>query len=160
MSNISSRIVARFVVGFGLAVLYAAIISSNYAKSFDDVLAPVRQAPEKCHSVEGIHAWAFQARALYDKPGLPTKLGLEPVGKTAESFKCGKHKSTVYLYSYSNPPAAEKAMSGIKRYIWGRAHRSIWHLEGPEIIFASDDIVVVVSGKRPKSLAALLAPRK
>lgn len=139
-----------------LALLLPAI-HVGYAKSFEDVLAPVKQTAGSCQPTEGSYGYSSQARALYDKEGLAAKLGLEPVDKTAQSFECGKDKSTVYLYSYPNVTAAEKAAKGIKEYIWGGTRRSTHH---PEYIFTSGDVVVVVSGQKPKSLADLLVPPK
>jgi len=137
-----------------LGVVLTAVIGSGHAATFEDVLAPLQTATEKCRPIDGVHAWSSQARSLYEKEGLAKTLNLEPVHKVYKSFECGGSKSTVYLYEYASPPEGVKAMAGIQTYIWGGRRRSGHH---PEFIFTVENVVVVVSGYRPKEAANILA---
>lgn len=136
-------------------VALTALIGVAHALTFDEVLAPLRRVTDKCQPIEGVHAWSSQARSLYEKEGLAKTLNLESVAKASESFQCGRSKATVYLYSYATPLEAQKALPGVKTYIWGDTHRTIHH---PEFIFAVDNVVVVVSGYKPKAVAEVLMP--
>jgi tetratricopeptide (TPR) repeat protein len=52
----------------------------------------------------------------------------------------------VYVYLYSDPPAAQDALHTIQTFIWGEKHKSNLH---PEDIFTAENAVVVVSGEKP-----------
>src|SRR5262245_32366765 len=145
-----------YIHSLGIFLLLASSGSAS-AASIEEVLAPARQATSECHEIEGQHACSSQARALYNKEGLAKTLNLEPVSKSMQSFECKGEQSTAYLYTYTDAAGAKKAESGIKTYIWGGSSRSSHH---PEYIFTVDNVVVVVSGAKPKHLANLLGATK
>jgi hypothetical protein len=131
-------------------------MTSARAASFDEILSPLGTPTSQCREIEGVHAYSSQAPRLYEKEFAAT-LNLASEASAARSFECKGSKATVYLYSYAGAPEAQKAEAGIKTYIWGGSTRSTYH---PEYIFTVDNIVVVVSGAKPKYIASLLAPKK
>jgi len=141
--GLSFASLALFVMGFNIPA---------DAVTFDEILAPLRNAEGKCRAIEGVHTWSMQARDLYEMDLLKT-LHLEALDKTYESYECGNHKATVYLYRYSDVPKARDALRGIRTVIWGEQHKSYHH---PEDIFVAENVVVVVSGEKPGPVTDVL----
>jgi hypothetical protein len=125
------------------------------ATTLDEVIRPVHDLGEKCQPIDGEHAWSLQARTMYSRNMAGTMDGTstQPVEKRYESFQCEKQKLTVYMYRYANDTQSASALEGAKILVWGGKSPN-WH--HPERMFTIGNILVVVSGSKPKFLANVI----
>ena len=144
----------RFKPSLLLMVLITSMnIAMVYAAVNEDVMIPAKALQGECKLITGDYGHSIQARALFTEDEKTSILYPYPEEKTCQSIQCGKKKATIYYYQYQNISDALKSLDGIKTFIWGEDQPS-WH--HPELIFAKDNIVIVVSSSKPKPFEKLL----
>lgn len=125
------------------------------AMTLDEVIRPVHDLGDQCQSIEGEHGWSLQASTMYSLNLANTMdaNSTQPIEKNYESFQCGKQKLTVYMYRYANEAQAASALEGAKILVWGGKGPNYHH---PERIFTIGNVLVVVSGSKPKPVADVI----
>lgn len=100
-----------------------------------------------CSVINGEHAVTTEASTHYAMAeDVPTS-GAPVWDKRYQSFDCEGATSTIYFYQYPTRRDVERAQGPIEAMIWGSDEPSDDH---PELIFAIDNILIVVSSEDPK----------
>ena len=120
-----------------------------FAGSLKTLMLTSGEIPTDCSQIEGEHAKSPQATIEYSVGNAASIHDTTLVDKAFQSFKCGDVKGTIYFYEYHDDEDIKALLDITQRLIWGDSRRSGMH---PELIYGIGNVVVVVSGRKPKGL--------
>ena len=112
------------------------------------MLDPESVSPE-CVPIDGEHGYSIQAHTEYALDLTADMHEVPLLDKALQSFRCGNHKGTVYYYEYHRLANMHRLRETTGQLIWGGRKPNSHH---PERIFTIQNIVVVVSSRKPKVL--------
>ena len=140
----------KFLGGTGRFVATALIIATGAFTAEAATIQELLLNPHKlkgCSEITGEHAVSVEASTHYASAEDVPTAGAPVWSKRYQSFECDGAASTIYYYQYPTQIDVERAQSAIEALIWNGAEPTAEH---PELIFAVDNVLVVVSSENPK----------
>jgi len=142
-----------------LLVMLTAFASPAYSMEIDSLEIRPEELSGVCEPIEGQNAVSLQAAVQFDLSGPDEPAAFlygRPKAKAFQSFDCGGERSTIYYYEFGGSKELTSHLGGIKAVIWGEDGPTRMH---PEAILDFDNVLVVVSSRRPQWFEAVLEHR-
>lgn len=127
-----------------------------YAVSLRDVQVKPAEVAFVCTEIEGQHPVSIQAAVQFEMAGDLVRVYGDPEAKSYQSFECRNMRTTIYYYQYRDSAEVARYIGGIRVAIWGEQGPTSMH---PELILTIDNVLVVVSGRKPGFFHRLLSYR-
>jgi hypothetical protein len=137
------------------AVLFIFATLSSFSATIDEILIKPDRLGDGCFVSDKDFTITFQARIHFATSSDGSFFCPAVEAKQFQSFECSGDKSTVYYFQYQSAEEVAGCINYIKGKIWGGDSPSKEH---PELIFAIENILIVISSRDPEPIKALLIP--
>jgi hypothetical protein len=131
-----------------LALAVSPCLGKAKTLTLEDVMIDVDGAATDCTVLDRARPVSAQAATHYDMDSPDEFAGTARQAKTYQSLECGDERGTIYYYQYKKKSHAKQALNFAETHIWGDGGRSE---ERPEMIFAIENVIVVISSKDAES---------